>query len=176
MDINPKFITRVKQHIGSLIPDTRIPALYLLASAADQGLSLRITFTQRTFAQQAALYAQYRESLEEVNRLRVLAGMTRITLAENKNKVTNARPGYSWHNWGRAIDVVPVDAATAPDLSDPDNPLWENPFWESLGEIGESLGFEWGGRWSNNIDKPHFEWHPDNITLDELLIKYPNGI
>lgn len=177
MAIDLKFTARVKRYINSLIPDAQVPALYILADTADQGLPLRITFTHRTFAQQAALYAQSREPFNEVNRLRLLAGLPVISSTECARRVTNAKPGYSWHNWGRAIDVVPVDVATSPDLSDPDNPLWDNPFWEALGEIGESLGFQWGGRWPDSkIDKPHFEWHPDGVTLKDLLIKYPNGI
>jgi len=33
-------------------------------------------------------------------------------------------------------------------------PLW---FWEELGHFGESLGFRWGGRWTDPFDPGHFE-------------------
>jgi len=34
-----------------------------------------------------------------------------------------------------------------------------HPDWTKLGELGESLGFRWGGRWKKKRDCPHFEWH-----------------
>jgi len=33
-------------------------------------------------------------------------------------------------------------------------PMW---FWDELGRFGETLGFRWGGRWSNPWDPGHFE-------------------
>jgi peptidoglycan L-alanyl-D-glutamate endopeptidase CwlK len=39
----------------------------------------------------------------------------------------------------------------------------EHPDWEKLGALGESLGFDWGGRWKQR-DCPHFEWHVPKET------------
>jgi soluble lytic murein transglycosylase-like protein len=36
-------------------------------------------------------------------------------------------------------------------------PDWNSPHWERLGELGESLGLTWGGRWNTRTDRPHFE-------------------
>ena len=58
--------------------------------------------------------------------------------------VTNARGGESLHNFGCAIDVV--DRHKGYDID-----------WSKLGASGESLGFEWGGRWASFIDRPHFQ-------------------
>ena len=58
--------------------------------------------------------------------------------------VTNARGGESLHNFGCAIDVV--DRHKGYDID-----------WSKLGALGESLGFEWGGRWASFIDRPHFQ-------------------
>lgn len=60
------------------------------------------------------------------------------------NIVTNAKGGESLHNYGVAIDIV-------------DRYRGYNVDWNELGELGESLGFEWGGRWAVFVDKPHFE-------------------
>jgi peptidoglycan L-alanyl-D-glutamate endopeptidase CwlK len=171
-------IERVKERIiDGLIEEARQPALLLIACAADQGVSLRVTFGYRPFAQQAALYAQGRgHPLEEVNALRVAAGLAPITATENAFRVTKAQPGRSWHQWRRAIDVVPVDAATSPDLSDPDNPIWNAPWWLAIGQLGEALGFEWGGRWPDGVtDKPHFQW-TRGATLADLLAEHPHGL
>lgn len=31
-------------------------------------------------------------------------------------------------------------------------------FFRRCGEIGERIGFEWGGRWKSFQDRPHFQW------------------
>lgn len=61
------------------------------------------------------------------------------------NIVTNAKCGQSLHNYGVAFDVA-FKSAT---------PYVGN--WEKIGKIGESLGLEWGNRWENFPDKPHFQ-------------------
>lgn len=65
--------------------------------------------------------------------------------------VTNARPGYSFHNFGRAFDVciVTFDGDTTP------KDVFDGP-WETVGVTGEEFGLEWGGNWKFP-DRPHFE-------------------
>ncbi len=67
------------------------------------------------------------------------------------NRVTGAKPGFSWHNYGLAFDVAPVD--------DRGEPYWpeDDAFWNPLGQLGRSLGLKWGGDFG---DRPHFEYHP----------------
>lgn len=62
------------------------------------------------------------------------------------NIVTNARGGESMHNHGLAFDVC-FDSIT-PWIGD----------WEKIGKLGESVGLEWGGRWTQIVDKPHFQY------------------
>lgn len=59
--------------------------------------------------------------------------------------VTNAKCGDSLHNYGVAFDIC-FDSKTP----------YEGP-WEKVGAIGESLGLEWGGRWTTFVDRPHFQ-------------------
>lgn len=59
--------------------------------------------------------------------------------------VTNAKGGQSLHNYGVAFDVC---FATK-------TPYEGN--WALLGKLGESLGLEWGGRWEEFPDRPHFQ-------------------
>jgi len=35
--------------------------------------------------------------------------------------------------------------------------IWDIPEYAKVGPIGESLGLEWGGRWQNFPDYPHFQ-------------------
>ena len=84
----------------------------------------------RTFEQQQAVYDQGRSTPGSI--------------------VTKARPGDSYHQYGLAFDVVPVAYVNLKDW----NP--SGPYWQTIGQIGESLGLTWGGRWSDP-DEPHFE-------------------
>lgn len=74
------------------------------------------------------------------------------------------------HLWGMAVDIVFRNAAGLPSWPDPKIP--ENKAkWERLGKIGESLGFEWGGRWKN-YDGPHFQLST-NLKLVRMSYSRP---
>ncbi len=65
-------------------------------------------------------------------------------------KYTRATGGNSKHQYGLAIDVVPVIDSVA---------QWDNArLWKKIGAIGEQLGLRWGGRWRTLYDPGHFEW------------------
>lgn len=91
-----------------------------------------------------------------------------------KGGVTKARGGQSNHNFGIAIDVTIFDGNT---------PVWESPKYKTLGEMGKSLGFEWGGDWKSFKDEPHFQFRPpwakqmsESQMLAELRRRHDNGI
>ncbi len=78
-------------------------------------------------------------------------------------KGTGARAGYSFHNYGRAVDIVFKDSAG--------NWTWSNSCnWERLAQLGESVGFEAGRRWKKLVDSPHFQLAEGNTIID--LINY----
>ena len=56
-----------------------------------------------------------------------------------------------------AIDLVPFDIWQA---SGPDKISWDtkHPTFAVIGEIGESLGLRWGGRWKKPHDPGHLEF------------------
>jgi len=61
--------------------------------------------------------------------------------------VTNAKGGYSLHNYGCAVDIVFIENG---------RPSWaEKHPWTVLGQTLEKHGFEWGGRWTSFPDRPH---------------------
>jgi peptidoglycan LD-endopeptidase CwlK len=73
-------------------------------------------------------------------------------------KVTNAHAKDSRHS-----DTLPDGrpGATAFDVAVFVNGVadWniKNPAWAAAGKIGESLGLEWGARWTRLPDTPHFQ-------------------
>lgn len=99
-----------------------------IAEAKKQGINLIVTQGLRTIEEQNKLYA--------------------IGRTIKGSKVTNAKGGESNHNYGCAIDVVPVSGGKA---------LW-NCDWNKIGRIGKSIGFSWGGDWKSFPDRPHFEY------------------
>lgn len=74
--------------------------------------------------------------------------------------VTDAKPGESAHNYGLALDVVPMISG---------KPIWDsdNPLWLEIGRIGKEEGFEWGGNWKSFKEYPHFQML-GGLTIAEL--------
>ena len=62
--------------------------------------------------------------------------------------VTNARSGYSWHNFGLAGDYAFVINGKV---------TWNGP-WDTFGKIARECGIEWGGGWTKFKDRPHVQW------------------
>jgi hypothetical protein len=76
---------RSETNIATLLPELHPYARSLVQKAADVGIQIKIISGLRTFAEQDALFAQGRTA--------------------PGNKVTNARGGFSNHNFGIAFDV-----------------------------------------------------------------------
>ena len=65
-------------------------------------------------------------------------------------KYTRSSGGSSKHQYGLAVDVVPIIDSVAD---------WHNyAVWKKVGAVGEKLGLRWGGRWKHMYDPGHFEW------------------
>ena len=124
--------------LKELDTDVRFMAEDLLKLAARDNIELVVTQTYRSPEQQAALYAQGRTAPGRI--------------------VTHAPPGYSWHEFRRAFDVAITHFPG--DMTKAD--LYDGP-WEHVGNLGESLGLEWGGGWKHP-DRPHFQ-HTAGFTL-----------
>ena len=101
-------------------------AQYFVAVMAWLGYPVRITETFRDPIRQAKLYAQGRSEPGAI--------------------ITNAPPGTSYHEYGRAFDITFI----GPGFSAPDS------WWSLAGEVGEWMGLRWGGRFKSP-DRPHFE-------------------
>lgn len=106
----------------------------------DAGLDVIVTCTLRTADEQALLYEQGRTAPGPI--------------------VTNARPGESMHQYGLALDVVPLRAG---------KPVWEkiDPVWKIVANIGKEAGLDWAGDWVGWNEYPHFQY-TGGLTLKEI--------
>lgn len=118
-----------------LKPKVRELAEKLIRECAKEGITIKITDGYRTFPEQDALYAKGRDAMGKVI----------------SKTVTDARAGYSFHNYTVAFDFCIIKPGTK-DVCD-----WESPLYEKVGKIGKKLGLNWGGLW-NKPDRPHFEY------------------
>ena len=133
---------RNERNLESLHPDVRELARRHLELCASEGIDLLVVQAYRGMEQQAALYAKGRSAPGKI--------------------VTNARPGYSWHNFGRAYDVAVIEDGKL---------LWDGPKYARPGAIGKELGLAWGGDFrSVRGDLGHFEYHP-GLTLAQMRVQ-----
>lgn len=125
--------------LSGLIPCVKAAAEALIDRAYTAGIPIIITQGLRTIAEQDALYAQGRTKPGAV--------------------VTNARGGYSNHNFGVAIDFALL-------TNDGRSVSWDTKLdgnrngkadWNEVVAIAKALGFSWGGDWKTFVDLPHFE-------------------
>jgi peptidoglycan L-alanyl-D-glutamate endopeptidase CwlK len=133
--------------------ETYYIANHAIAELQDLKIPHVITSTKRTLEEQQALYAQGREKLEEVNRLREIAGMRPIGIGENGYTVTNCDgiKNKSNHQSGDAIDIVPMENG---------KPIWpdsKDRRWNTISFVMIKHGFEWGGNWKLFPDFPHYQ-------------------
>lgn len=141
--------------IQTLHPAVRESATSVLAeaTAALTGKAIpRFAFTFRSFSEQEALYAQGRTTKGSI--------------------VTNARPGYSYHNYGLAFDIVLIingKEASWDMRTDFDGDAI--PDWMEVVKIAKAHGWVWGGDWKSFKDYPHFE-KTFGYTEKQLLEKY----
>ena len=131
--------------VSDLHPKVQQLTKTFLDKCAKEGISVLITSTFRDDEAQDALFARGRTLLTEQG--------------QKVRKVTNAKAGQSMHNYRLAFDVVPLRDG---------KPVWGTTgsdlmLWMRLGNIGESVGLEWAGRWKTFKEYPHFQFtggHP----------------
>ena len=111
----------------------------------------RFAYTLRTFAEQDALYNQ-------------------------KPKVTKAKGGQSYHNYGLAVDIVLLlndsKVASLDTVTDFDGDGLAD--WQEVVYVFGLFGWEWGGNWKTFPDKPHFQ-KTFGLTISECLNRHNTG-
>lgn len=129
------------QRIGLLHPLNRqsaIDAITEIGTALTGRAMFRVTFTLRTFAEQAEIYKQGRTKPGPI--------------------VTRAKAGQSLHNYGLALDfafVIDGKEASWDVKKDWDNDRQSD--WMEVVAIFKKHGWEWGGDWRSFKDMPHFQ-------------------
>jgi peptidoglycan L-alanyl-D-glutamate endopeptidase CwlK len=143
------FDERTEKNLATLHPKMQVKVRAFLSEAIrameDVGVTLKVISGTRTYAEQDALYAKGR--------------------TKPGPKVTNAKGGYSNHNFGVAMDVA---------LFNGKDYLEDSPLYLSLGPIGEKYGLSWGGRWKSMKDYPHFEY-PHGLTMAQMRERMNKG-
>lgn len=61
--------------------------------------------------------------------------------------------GFSWHNFGTAIDLGLFIGSKYLDSADAAK---ANAVYSAIGALASSFGIEWGGNWKSFKDTPHF--------------------
>lgn len=145
--------SRSEKAIATLLPEVQPLARALVQKAASVGITIKIISGLRTYAEQNALYAKGR--------------------TEPGPKVTNAKGGYSNHNFGIAFDIGVFEG---------NKYLPDSPKYKAVGALGVDLGLEWGGNWKTIVDQPHYQLRPawakelpEKQMLAELRNRHDSG-
>lgn len=118
-----------------------------------ENIRVRIVQGLRTFAEQDALYNQ-------------------------KPKVTNAKAGQSYHQYGLAIDFAILHDKNGDGVFE--ELSWDTAAdfdkdgtrdWNEVVAAFENKGWEWGGKWRTFKDLPHVQ-KTFGYTWKQLLEKY----
>ena len=121
----------MSRDLNLLNSDFRPQVDKFLAAVKARGIDMIVTCTYRDGDEQDALYAQGRTTPGHI--------------------VTNAKAGQSAHNYGCAIDVVPIVNGKC---------CWDDKadVWQQIGQIGQSCGMVWyGAPGAAFPETPHFQ-------------------
>lgn len=124
------FDPRSEENIATLLPSAQQMAREWLKAAKeaahDEGYDVRIICGTRSYAEQDALY-------------------------KRRPRVTRARGGQSWHNFGLALDfgIFSLDGKEYVE---------ESPLYAVMGKLARKVqNAEWGGDWEDFKDEPHVQ-------------------
>jgi peptidoglycan L-alanyl-D-glutamate endopeptidase CwlK len=131
---------RSEDNILTLAPKVQRLARQFLAATKALNKDVRIISGTRTYSEQNALYAIGRTS------------------QKTKSPVTNAKGGWSNHNFGLAWDIGIFNKG-AYITKDADYIALANAVLPSLTNI------EWGGNWKNFQDYPHYQ----HVAIDSRV-------
>lgn len=132
----------MSREINALLPSVATKAWQFLEELSAADIDVIVTCTWRDPEEQDRLFSLGRSTPGK--------------------KITNARAWQSWHQYRRALDLVPVRNG---------KPVWtttgaDGELWQKIGEIGERCGFEWAGRWQRFREYPHFQI-TDGLTFEQ---------
>lgn len=131
-----------ERRLSKVHPELASRVRTLATNLLKKGYQVEVTQGLRTVAEQDALYAQGR--------------------TKPGKKVTSAKGGSSYHNYGLAVDFALIHNGQY---------VWPDPHpvWSAIGEEAARLGLEWGGTWKTP-DKPHVQMASPPIALLRNLL------
>ena len=166
----------MSRDLNKAVPRMRDFAIQLIGRAKEElGIKIIVTDVDRLYEVQMALYAQGRETLENVNKLRKRANLAPITHKDNK-KVTwtmasrhiiNLSNDDPSDDLSYAIDfgILDKNGKYMGDVKadvNKDN----KPDYIQLGALAKKIdpGIIWGGDFKKSKDYPHYELPKDAPT------------
>ena len=111
------------------------------------GLDARIISGTRSYDEQNALFRQGR-------------------FGNPGNRVTNARGGQSWHNFGLAWDI---------GLFEGGKYVTTDTKYKSAAKHGKVAGLEWGGDWKTFPDFPHYQVGAEGRSISSARARFEAG-
>jgi len=150
--LSQKYKDRNETAIQTLVPEMQPIARKHIEMSSAANVDLVITFGFRSVAQQNDIWAQGHTKPGKI--------------------VTNAKGGYSWHNFARAYDVavVTADGKEFDWKYDSDEDHDGTSDYKEIIDIARKLGLGCGADFKNLFDFGHFEYHP-GLTLEQARAK-----
>ncbi len=149
-EIRPRagtFDIRSERSLSTLCLKAQNEARLFPCRVVGDGLNVRIISGTRIYAEQNALYKKGR-------------------FGNRGPVVTNARGGFSNHNFGIARDIgifTPSGGYKA-----------DGPEYEKAAQKGLSPEIEWGGNWKKLVDKSHYQLR-QHFQIAELRARFEEG-
>ncbi|MMZ43491.1 Peptidoglycan L-alanyl-D-glutamate endopeptidase CwlK precursor [compost metagenome] len=133
-------LAKSEKRVALLNPAVAAATRKLIENCYRRGVMITIVQGLRTIAEQNALYNQGR-------------------FGNPGPKVTNAKGGTSYHNYGLAIDfaLLRPDGKNVSWNTKEDMDKDGKADWMEVVEEAKKLGFKWGGDFKSIVDMPHFE-------------------
>jgi len=150
-------------NLKDLVPGFRQKAETLIKNCTQSGIEMRPFFTIRTPFEQAKFWRQSRtkeEIRKKISELKksgadFLAFCLESVGPQNGEHVTNSIPGFSWHQWGEALDCFWVVDGKA-EWSTTKKINGVNGY-RVYADEAKKLGLDAGGFWSSLKDWPHVQ-------------------
>ncbi len=128
------------EELADVHPILARKVLSIIELAAQEGYILTVVQGLRTFAEQDRLF-------------------------KKRPRVTKARGGQSYHNYGVAVDIAFIVNGK---LS------WDEKLYKNVGRWAGRVGLEWGGNW-HFVDMPHLQLNNMPATARLLATYNANG-
>lgn len=144
-----------------LRPEFFTLANQMLQLAVERDLDMLVYATYRDAAEQSRLYRrgrnleQIREKAQELQNKWGRPDLAQLLWdvgPQHGGRVTNAGPGQSMHQYGLALDAVPMrDGKPVWGTSDQD----DMKLWQAYGSCVREAGLVWSGDWTSFREYPH---------------------